>query len=119
MKKFMKTRAQLINEMKIILLYEMNHEIEGLFHDVHLGGLHRERSATAATAVKPVPARHKREIIVTRDKACTTIDDRTNREYIEQLNKAGLKGQILAVRSLPSGDLILTTDEEATRTEWL
>ena len=25
--------------MKIILLYEMNHEIEGLFHDVHLGGL--------------------------------------------------------------------------------
>lgn len=25
----------------------------------------------------------------------------------------------MAVRSLPSGDLILTTDEEATRTEWL
>jgi hypothetical protein len=35
----MKTQALLINEMKIILLYEMNHEIEGLFHDVHLGGL--------------------------------------------------------------------------------
>jgi hypothetical protein len=35
------------------------------------------------------------------------------------LNKAGLKGQIVAVQSLPSGDLILTTDEEATQTEWL
>jgi hypothetical protein len=45
MKKFMKTRAQLINEMKIILLYEMNHEIEGLFHDVHLGGLNAARRA--------------------------------------------------------------------------
>ena len=35
------------------------------------------------------------------------------------MNKAGLKGQIVAVWSLPSGDLILTTDEEATRIEWL
>jgi hypothetical protein len=73
-------------------------------------------TTAAATAIKPVPARHKREIIVTRDRAYTIVDDRMNREYIEQLNKAGLKGQIVAVRSLPSGDLILTTDEEATRT---
>jgi hypothetical protein len=35
------------------------------------------------------------------------------------LNKAGLKGQVLAVRSLPSRDLILTSDEAGTRTEWL
>jgi hypothetical protein len=76
-------------------------------------------AAAAATAVKPILAWHRREIIVARDKAYTTIDDRTNREYIEQLNKAGLKGQIEAVRSLPSGDLILTTDVEATQTEWL
>jgi hypothetical protein len=77
------------------------------------------RGSIAATAVKPVPARHKREIIVARDRAYTIVDERTNREYIEQLNKAGLKGQIVAVRSLPSGDLILTTDEEDARTEWL
>jgi hypothetical protein len=43
---FMKTQALLINEMKIILLYEMNHEIEGLFHDVHLGGLLDQDIAT-------------------------------------------------------------------------
>jgi hypothetical protein len=35
----MKTLALLINEMKPILLYEMNHEIGGVFHDVHIGGL--------------------------------------------------------------------------------
>jgi F0F1-type ATP synthase epsilon subunit len=35
------------------------------------------------------------------------------------LNKAGLKRQAVAVLILSSGDLILTTDEEGTRTEWL
>lgn len=36
-------------------------------------------TTAAATAVKPVPARHKREIIVARDRAYTIVDDRTNR----------------------------------------
>jgi hypothetical protein len=71
--------------------------------------------AATATTAKPAPGRHKREIVVTRDKT----DIRTNREYIEQLNKAGLEGQVVAVQGLPSGDLVLTTDEEWTHTEWL
>jgi hypothetical protein len=65
---------------------------------------------------KPVPGRHKREIIVSRE---GHADISTNRELTEQLNNAGKRGQVVAVRGLPSRDLILTTDDERTRTEWL
>jgi hypothetical protein len=50
-------------------------------------------AAATATTAKPVPGRHMRKIMVTRDK----IDICTNCKYIELLNKAGLEGQVVAV----------------------
>jgi hypothetical protein len=73
-------------------------------------------SSPTTTVIKPVPGRHKREIIVSRE---GHTDIRTNHELIEQLNNTERRGQVVAVRGLPSGDLILTTDDEQTRAEWL
>jgi hypothetical protein len=73
-------------------------------------------SFTAKVIEKPVPGRHKREIIVT---GTEYADVRTHRELTEQLNNTGKRGQVVAVRGLPSGDLILTTDDEQTHIEWL
>jgi hypothetical protein len=43
------------------------------------------------------------------------------KELVEQLNSAGagIGSQIVAARGLPSGDIVLTTDEEQTRTKWI
>src|SRR5271165_2042651 len=68
---------------------------------------------------KPVPARHKREIIVARGGETPEQARRTRKEVVDQLNSAGMDGQVVAARNLPSGDIVLTTDEEATRTKWL
>jgi hypothetical protein len=65
---------------------------------------------------KQVPGRHKREIIVSRK---GHADIRTNRELTKQLNNTRKRGQVVAVQGLPSGDLILTTNDEQTCTEWL
>jgi hypothetical protein len=65
---------------------------------------------------KPVLGRHKREIIVSRERH---TDICTNCELTKQLNNTRKREQMVAVQGLPSGDLILITDEEQTRTEWL
>jgi hypothetical protein len=44
---------------------------------------------------------------------------RTGKELAEQLNGTGMPGQVVAVRKLPSGDSLLTMDEERTRDSWL
>ena len=68
---------------------------------------------------KLVPARHKREIIATRGVETAEQAQRTGKELVEQLNSAGadIGGQIVAARSLPSRDIVLTTNEEQTRTK--
>jgi hypothetical protein len=66
-----------------------------------------------------VPARHKREIIVARGGETPEQARRTGKEVVDQLNSVSMDGQIVAARNLPSGDIVLTTDEEATRTKWL
>jgi hypothetical protein len=68
---------------------------------------------------KPVPARHKREIIVSKGEETLEQARRTGKELIEQLNRVGMEGQVVAARNLPSGDIVLTTDDEQTRTKWL
>jgi hypothetical protein len=72
-----------------------------------------------AEPTKPVPARHKREIIVARGGETPEQARRTGKEVVDQLNSVSMDGQIVAARNLPSGDIVLTTDEEATRTKWL
>jgi hypothetical protein len=63
---------------------------------------------------KAVPARHKSEIIVRRERGF--IDRRIYKEYLEHLNSEGMEGELVAMRSLPSGDLVLTTEDARTRT---
>jgi hypothetical protein len=66
-----------------------------------------------------VPARHKREIIVARGGETLEQAQRTRKEVVDQLNSASMDGQVVAARNLPNGDIVLTTDEEATCTKWL
>jgi hypothetical protein len=61
---------------------------------------------------KPVPTRHRREIIVVRGNESNTQKDRSYQEIIEQLNKKGVAGVAVAVRWLPSGDIVLAMDSE-------
>ena len=44
---------------------------------------------------------------------------RTNKETIEQLNAWNIPGEVVAIRKLQSGDVVLTTDEEQTQESWL
>jgi hypothetical protein len=44
---------------------------------------------------------------------------RTIKELVEQLNNTGMEGKIMAIRLLPSGDALLTMDDEGARSAWL
>ena len=59
---------------------------------------------------------HKREIIATRGVETAEQAQRIGKELVEQLNsaRADIGGQVVAAWRLPSGDIVLTTDEEQT-----
>ena len=76
-------------------------------------------NATHVTPQKPVPARHKREIIVVRGTETPEQKARSYKELLEQLNKLGNAGEAVAIRQLPSSDMILTMEDEQARTNWL
>ena len=65
---------------------------------------------------KPVPTRHKREIVVVRGNESNTQKNRSYKEIIEQLNKTGVAGEAVAVRRFPSGDMVLAMDNKQART---
>jgi len=69
--------------------------------------------------IKPVPTRHKREIVVVRGNESNTQKMRTYKEIIEQLSEKGIAGEAIAVRKLPSSDLVLVMESEQARTSWL
>jgi len=64
---------------------------------------------------KPVPTRYKREITIADGKPTPVQALRTNKEIIEQLNTTGIAGEVVALRKLPDGGIVLTTDDEQTR----
>ena len=68
---------------------------------------------------KPVPTRHKREIVVARGNESNIQKIRTYKEIVEQLNGKGMAGEVIAVRKLPSGDVVLAMENEQARTSWL
>lgn len=70
-------------------------------------------------APKAVPTRHKREIIVQNGKPSPVQALRTNKEIIDQLNVSGNAGEVVALRKLPDGGIVLTTDDEQTCETWL
>jgi hypothetical protein len=71
------------------------------------------------TPPKPVPIRHKREIVAVRGTETAEQKRRTYKELLEQLNKAGVAGVAVAIRQLGSGDMMLTMEDEQARTSWL
>jgi hypothetical protein len=74
---------------------------------------------TLPTLQKPVPLRHKREIIVVRGTETADQKRRTYKELLEQLNSTRVAGEAVAIRKLGSGDMILTMEDEQARTSWL
>jgi hypothetical protein len=66
-----------------------------------------------------VPVRHRREIVVIKGGETPEQARRTGKDIIDQLNSTSMEGQMVAARHLPSGDIVLTTDDEQTRTRWL
>jgi acyl-coenzyme A synthetase/AMP-(fatty) acid ligase len=64
------------------------------------------------TLAKPVPAHHKREIVVVRGTETAEQKRRTYKELLEQVNRAGVAGKAVAIRKLTSGDMVLTMDNE-------
>jgi hypothetical protein len=71
------------------------------------------------TPQKPVPTRHKREIIVERGSESTNQKNRSYKELLQQLNKSEVAGAAVAIRKLPTGDMVITMEDEPTRTSWL
>ena len=55
-------------------------------------------NARHVTLQKPVPVRHKREVVVVRGNETADQKRRTYKELLEQLNKAGLAGVAVAIR---------------------
>jgi hypothetical protein len=78
-----------------------------------------QQSLNPVTSQKPVPARHKREIILVRGTETTIEKNRTYKELLEQINKSEVAGVAVAIRKLPSGDMILTMEDEQARTSRL
>jgi hypothetical protein len=78
-----------------------------------------QQSLNAVAPQKPVPARHKREIILVRGTETTAQKNRTYKELLEQINKSGIAGVAVAIRKLPSRDMVLTMEDEQARTSWL
>jgi hypothetical protein len=76
-------------------------------------------NATHVTPQKPVPARHKREIIVVRGTETPEEKARSYKELLEQLNRPENAGEVVAIRRLPTGDMTLTMEDEQARTNWL
>ena len=73
---------------------------------------------------------HKCEIIVVRGTETVQQKNRTYKELIEQLNALGMgtgsrtgtrtgTGEAVAIRWLPSGDIVVTMADEKARTSWL
>src|SRR4030081_3102440 len=77
---------------------------------------------------KDIPTRHKREIIVVRGTETVQQKNQTYKELIEQLNASGTgtgsgartgTREAVAIRRLPSGDMVVTMADEKACTSWL
>jgi hypothetical protein len=68
---------------------------------------------------KPVPARHKQEIIVVQGTETAEEKARNYKELLEQLNNIGNTEEAVAIRKLPSRDITFTIEDEQACTSWL
>jgi len=71
------------------------------------------------TPQKPVPLRHKLEIVVVRGTEIAEQKIRTYKELLEQVNKARVASEAVAIRKLGSGDIMITMEDEQAHTSWL
>ena len=79
----------------------------------------QSRLANEAIPMKPVPGRHRREVIAVRGTETMAQKNRSYKELIEQLNTAAAAGKAVAIRQLPSKDLVITMESEQARNEWI
>jgi hypothetical protein len=68
---------------------------------------------------KPVPTRHKQEIIVVQGTETLEEKARSYKELLEQLNSLGNTGEVVAIRRLPTSNITLTIEDEQACTNWL
>ena len=76
-------------------------------------------NATHVTPQKPVPARHKQEIIVVQGTETPKEKARSYKELLEQLNRPENAGEAVAICRLPTGDMTLTIEDKQACTNWL
>jgi plasmid stabilization system protein ParE len=76
-------------------------------------------NATHVIPQKPVPIRHKQEIIVVRGTEMPEEKARSYKELLEQLNSLENAGEAVAIRRLPTGDMTLTIEDKQACTNWL
>jgi hypothetical protein len=65
---------------------------------------------------------HKREIIVVRGTESVQQKNRSYKELVEQLNTSGAgagAGEAVAIRRLPSRDIVVTIADKKACTSWL
>jgi hypothetical protein len=71
------------------------------------------------TPQKPVPLRHKREIVVVQGFETIEEKRRTYKELLQQVNKAGVASEAVAICKLATGDMMLTMEDKQACTSWL
>ncbi len=78
-------------------------------------GARRAPGPHAPPSQKPVPSRHNREIIIERGSETLMQRERSHKELIEQANKASTSRDAVVVRRLPSGNIVITMEDEQAR----
>ena len=71
------------------------------------------------TLQKLVPVHHKQEVIVIWGSESTNQKSRSYKELLQQLNKSEVAGEAVAIRKLPTGNMVITMEDESARTSRL
>ena len=66
-----------------------------------------------------MPLRHKKEIVIVRGDETAKQKRRTYKELLEQMNKAKVVKEAIAIRKLQTSNMIMTMEDEQARTSWL
>jgi len=64
------------------------------------------------TSQKPVLTRYKRKIVVVQGTETTKQKQRTYKELLKQVNRAGVTSSTVAIHKLATGDMMLTMEDK-------
>jgi len=95
-----------------------NSQPAGLDADaVKRGGL--SQPTVLHSSAKPIPLRHDREITISNTNKDPQLVSKTHKDIIDSLNKAGVEGTVIALRKLPSTDIVITLSSAAEQKHWI